>query len=94
VESLLQYAYIEQHCSVCGHSYAVTLHDTLMEQRTLTEWQSPRHCSHCRQLASPLTPVIPRDLLEQLENAWSAVDSLARSAGFELKTGTLAGASG
>lgn len=87
MDSLLRYAYIEQHCNVCGHSYPVTLQETLMEQRLLREWRSPRHCAECESAASPLVSVLGPAELEELERAWQAVATAVSKAGFEMRTG-------
>lgn len=87
MESLLRYAFIEQRCNVCGHQYPVTLLETLMEQRLLREWHSPRHCAQCEAAASPLVDSVPADVLETLERAWESASAAVTNAGFELQTG-------
>lgn len=83
----MRFAYVDQRCHECGHNYAVTLEETLLEQRALVEWQSQARCEHCRQEASSLTRAVPKELLEQLEHAWHAVAEASRQAGLDLLIG-------
>ncbi|MBN9494395.1 hypothetical protein J0H33_13785 [bacterium] len=85
MENLLNRAYFKQHCHECGHSYALTLYNILQEQQLAGEW----HNLQGRDIDDPDTHAvlraIPRESLEQLEQAWLNVADAAERAGLTLE---------
>jgi hypothetical protein len=89
MENLLTRAYVRQHCHECGHSYTVTLYAVLQEQRIQQQW----HNLQDRDISDPDTrhilDSIPKDALEDLEDAWRRVVEASLAAGIELNVSPL-----
>ena len=72
MDDILQHAYVERPCNVCGGKYRVTLYDVLQEQRLQRgEWK-PR-CQECHAGVDSLVRRLPRERIEALAAAWEAL---------------------
>ena len=88
MSSLLQFAFVDEHCNACGERYRVTLYDLLQEYRVQREWRPGRPlCSACSVSPSRLLHAIPEAAIEALAAAWEDVVEAARHAGLDLRTG-------
>ncbi len=87
MDSLLSYAYLEESCPDCRDVVPVTLHEILLEQRILREWQPVRRCEGCAEPRDHAVDAIPEEELGRLAAAWDALCVALAARGVRLHVG-------
>jgi len=87
MDSLLSYAYLEESCPDSRDVVPVTLHEILLEQQTLREWQPVRRCDGCAAPRGHAVAAIPEDELDRLTAAWEPLCVALAARGVRLHVG-------